>query len=297
MSPVVITFAFDPLLRFGDIEVRAQTVVLAGIILAALLLAARIGRLTPQDSPYVPPPTLRPDDIPFLVLGIVPGAVIGGRLEYVLLHLDYYAANPTAIVDPAQGSLALGLAVVGGIIGGIVIARLLDAPAGRWMHAATLPVLFVLAAGKLASVLAAEGQGLPSDLPWATAFSGPGPWGSLAPDVPSHPSQVYEAISTTIVLAFLGLALRIGAFDRRDGSALLVGVVLWAIGRGIVAVTWRDAAVLGPLNAEQLILTGVVVACAVTLVILARRRVVAPAVPSGPRTELSWPSPESRPRF
>ena len=297
VSPAVIAFAFDPVLRLGDLEFRVQTVVLAGIILAALLLTARIGRLTPQDSPYVPPPTLRPDDIPFLVLGIVPGAVIGGRLEYVLLHADYYAANPTAIVDPAQGSLALGLAVLGGMLGGIAIARLVGAPADRWMHAATLPVLFVLAAGKLVSVLTAEGQGLPSDLPWATAYTGPGPWGSLAPDVPSHPSQVYEAIATTIVLTFLGLALRLGAFARRDGSALLVAVVLWAIGRGIVAVTWRDAAVLGPLNAEQLILIAVVVACGVALVVLARRRVAEPAGSSGPRTELSWPSPESRPRF
>lgn len=297
MNPAVITFAFDPLLRFGDLQVRAQTVVLAGVILAALLLTARIGRLTPQDSPYVPPSALRPDDIPFLVLGIVPGAVIGGRLEYVLLHLDFYAANPTAIVDPAQGSLALALGVAGGILGAIVMARLVGAPAGRWMHATALPLLFALAAGKLASVLAAEGQGLPSDLPWATAFSGPGPWGSLAPGIPSHPSQVYEAIATTLVLALLALTLRIGAFSRRDGSALLVAVVLWAIGRGVVAVTWRDAAVLGPLKAEQLILAGVVGACVVALVVLARRRVAEPAASPESRVELTWPSPESRPRF
>lgn len=265
MPPAVITFAFDPVLRLGDLEVRAQTVVLAGILLAGLLLAARIGRLTPQPGPYVPAPTLLPDDIPFLVLGIVPGAVIGGRLEYVLLHLDYYAANPAAIVDPAQGSLALALAVVGGILGGVAIARLIAAPTARWMHAAVLPLLFVLAAGKIASVLAGDGQGLPSDLSWATAYTGPGPWGSLAPDLPSHPSQLYEAVTTSLVLAFLGLVLRLGAFGRRDGSALLVGVALWAIGRAVVAFTWRDAAILGPFRAEHVVLAVVIGGCLVGL--------------------------------
>jgi phosphatidylglycerol:prolipoprotein diacylglycerol transferase len=261
MAPAVITLAFDPVLRFGALEVRVATVALAAILLAGLLLAARIGRLTPQPGPYVPPPPLRLDDIPFLVLGIVPGAVIGGRLEYVLIHLDYYAANPAAIVDPGQGSLALGLAVAGGMVGGIAIARLVGAPATRWMHAAVLPLLFVLAAGKLASVLAADGQGLPSDVAWATAYTGPGPWGSLAPEVPAHPSQVYESIATTLVVVLVGLAIRFGAFARRDGSALLAGLALWAVGRGVAVFTWRDAAVAGALRVEHLVLAVIVIGC------------------------------------
>lgn len=271
MAPAVITMAFDPVLRLGDLEVRVATVALAGILLAGLLLAARIGRLTPQPGPYVPPPPLRLDDIPFLVLGIVPGAVIGGRLEYVLIHLDYYAVNPAAIVDPGQGSLALGLAVAGGLLGGLVIARLLGAPASRWMHAAVLPLLFVLAAGKLASVLAADGQGLPSDVAWATAYAGPGPWGSLAPEVPSHPSQVYEALTTLVVVLAMAVALRGGGFGRRDGSALLVAVALWALGRATVAFTWRDEPVAGPFLAEHLVLALVICGCLGGLVRLRRR--------------------------
>lgn len=272
IGPAVINLAFEPVVVIGDVEVRAQTLLLALILLAGLLLAARIGHLTPQPGPYVPPPPLRLDDIPFLVLGIVPGAVIGGRLEYVLVHLDYYLANPAAIVDPGQGSLGLALAVVGGALGGIVIARLIGAPAGRWMHAGVLPVLFVLAAGKLASVLAGEGQGLPSDLAWATTYAGPGPWGSLAPEVASHPSQVYEAIATTVVLVLVALGLRRDAFGRRDGAALLAGLALWGIARGVVVFTWRDAAVAGPFRAEHLVLALVAGGCIVGLLGLRRER-------------------------
>ncbi len=256
--PAVITVAFDPLLYFADTSIRIQTVVLAGIIFVSLLLLARIGRLTPMEGPYVPPLTLQPAELPFLLLGVIPGAVIGGRLDYVLVHLDYYLVHPASILDPAQGGLGLGLAVPGAILGGVFMAQLMDTQTERWMHAATLPALLALAAGKLASVLAAEGQGQPTDLPWATAYLGDGPWSSLAAWVPSHPSQVYEAILTFIVLLLLGLALRAGVFARRNGSALLVAVALWALARALVVFTWRDAGVLGPIRAEQLILACVV---------------------------------------
>ena len=263
--PAVVSFAFDPLLHIGDSTVRIETVALAAVLLAGLLLLTRIARVTPAPGPYVPAPMLGLGDLPFLILGIVPGAVLGGRLDYVLVHLDYYAAHPGSVIDPGQGALGLGLAAPGAILGGAVIARLIDAPLERWLHASVLPMLFVLAAGKLAGVLAASGQGAPSDLPWATAYLGDGPWDSLAAYLPSHPAQVYEAILTVAILAVLGLALRAGAFGRRDGSALFVGLALWAMARAIVVATWRDANVLGPLRAEQLILVGVVVGCILSI--------------------------------
>ena len=145
--PAVITFAFDPLIHVGDVSVRVQTMVLAGILLAALLIVTRIGQITPTSGSYVPALTLSPSDLPFLILGIVPGAVIGGRLDYVLVHLDYYVKNPTLILDPGQGALGLGLALPGAIVGGAVIARLVDAPLDRWLHASVLPMLFLVAAG------------------------------------------------------------------------------------------------------------------------------------------------------
>jgi prolipoprotein diacylglyceryltransferase len=261
MPLAVIELDFDPLVHLGDLEVRAQTIALAMVFLAGLLAWARIGSRIPQPGPYVPPPMLRLDDIPFLVLGIVPGAVIGGRLDYVLVHLDYYLAHPASILDPAQGSLGLGLAVPGALVGAALIGRLVDAPTGRWMHAAALPALLVLGLGKLTGVLAAEGQGSPTDVAWATAYLGPGPWASLAPEIPSHPAQVYEGLATLLVLGAVGLAFRAGAFGRRDGAALLAGIGQWAIVRGLLVTTWRDAPVLGPFRAEQVVLAVVVGTC------------------------------------
>jgi phosphatidylglycerol:prolipoprotein diacylglycerol transferase len=266
VSLAVLTFTFDPVIRLGETSsVRLETLALAGVLIAGLLLAARIGSLTPAVGPYVPAPGLRIDDLIFIVVGAVPGAVVGGRLGYVLDHLDYYGTNPGAIVDPAQGALTLSLAVPLGILTGGLIGRLIGAPVGRWMHAVALPLLFVLAAGKLVGILGATGQGAPSDLPWATAYGGPGPWGSLVPGLPSQPAQLYEAVAVGLAIAALRPISRVEFVARRDGGLLFAALGLWAVGRLVVGFTWRDPAVVGPLGAEQALALVVLLLAAIGL--------------------------------
>jgi phosphatidylglycerol---prolipoprotein diacylglyceryl transferase len=254
----VIAFDFDPYLHLGDGVVRWETLGIAVGIFAALMLAA-IGARTME---------LRVDDLLFVVLGVVPGAVLGGRVGYVLLHPDFFAARPAAILDPGVGSLELGLAVVGGALTGGVVAALLDGTVGRWLHIAALPTLVALGVGKLAMVLGGRGQGVPSTDPWATAYLGPGPWGSLAAGVPSVPAQVFEGLATLGVLVLVMGVLAVPGLRRPDGRAFFAGVGLWALTRLVVASTWRDPIVAGPFRMEQLIDLGIFVACVVGIVIL-----------------------------
>jgi phosphatidylglycerol---prolipoprotein diacylglyceryl transferase len=276
----VITLAFDPVLKLTDTSsVRYETIALAGVLLVGLVLAAWVGRLTPAIGPFVPAPGLRADDLIFIVVGAVPGAIIGGRLGYVLVHLDYYRGHAAAIVDPTQGGLELTLAVPLGILTGALIARLVGAPVTRWMHAVALPLLFVLAAGKLVGVLGANGQGSATDLPWAIAYLGPGPWDSLAAEIPSHPAQVYEAILGLVTIIGLAAASRLEFVSRRDGAALYAALGLWAIGRFVIAFTWRDPVVAGPLRAEQILLLLVAIVAAAGLFERRRAPLQAPIEP------------------
>jgi prolipoprotein diacylglyceryltransferase len=290
----VVALDFDPVLRLGGLAVRLDTLVAAAGILVALLVAAAVARTTPPaPRPSESASSLRLDDLLFVVLAAIPGALVGGRLGYALLHLDYYAANPVAIVDPGQGSLELTLAVVGGGLSGLYGARMLSESAGRWFHVAALPTLLALGIGKLSMALGGAGQGAPSTADWATRYLGPGPWGSLAPDVASHPAQLYEAVGIVVVALLLVALGAAGSFDRRDGTAWLVALGGWAIVRTAVASTWRDALVVGPLRAEQLISPAVLVGCAVMAIWLWRR----PA-PSGrgARPRRCWRVATSSPR-
>jgi len=308
----VIELAFDPVAQVGDWHVRLQTIGLAVVILVTLLVAARVARRTPRNldhdadavDPNGTPNHLRRDDLLYIAVAALPGAVIGGRIGYALTHLPYYSANPGAIFDVGQGGYELSLAVVGGTITGAAVATLLDAPIQRWMHALILPLLFGLAAGKLTMVLGGDGQGVPWDGLWATAYLGPGPWLSLAPDVPSHPSQVYEALATIGVLAVMAMALSAGLFSRRGAGAFLLGIALWAVARMAVAFTWRDPAVLGPLSADQVLAIAMATgACALLAVVTIRDESPAPG-PAGPTAtrfspdpEPDWPDPAARPRI
>jgi len=290
--PDVIRLDFDPTIAPFGLTVRLETLALAGVIFAVLVLVAigagRMRRRLPADSgaPGKDAGRLRRDDLILIAFGAVPGAVVGGRLDYGLLHLDYFGADLSRLTDPAQGGLALSLAVVLGTVAALAVARLLTAPIATWLHVASGPLLIGLGFGKLAMVLGGDGQGQFSDASWATAYVRAGPWQSANANAAAVPSQALEGIlvlvAAVLILAVpVALRLRLRrwrrvvrpALDPRREWWLLTGyhrfltaLGLWSVARFASAFTWRDAQVAGPLRAEQLVLLAVFAGCAVTLV-------------------------------
>ena len=115
-------------------------------------------------------------------------------------------------------------------------------------------------------VLSGAGQGAPSDEARATAYAGAGPWGSLAPAIPSNPSQAYEGIASLAILAVLAVLLIVGAFRRRDGRFFYLAIGLWAIARAAVSMTWRDPAAAAGLPAAGIIAVAIAIGCAILFV-------------------------------
>jgi prolipoprotein diacylglyceryltransferase len=271
---------FNPSTSVFGLSIRLETLALAGVILIVLLLASLIsGRAGvhaagADEVEGAEGPKLRRDDLILMAFGAIPGAVLGGRLGYALVHFDYYAANFKAIADPGQGGFDLTLAVVLGTLTAIAVARLLAAPVNRWLRVATLPVLLGLGLGKLATVLGGAGQGSYSDAPWATTYVGPGPWGSTNPSFSAMPSQALEgglvlAVAVLVLLLPSLLRLRIRRWRLlvlpsvapgrewrwlAGGRRYWTALGLWAVVRFAAAFTWRDADVLGPFGADQLVL-------------------------------------------
>jgi prolipoprotein diacylglyceryltransferase len=281
-----ISFDFDPTVAAFGLTVRLETLALGGVIFLVLVLTAlRAGRVQPRADDTGSRSgesggRLRRDDLILIGFGVVPGAVLGGRLGYGLVHLDYYQVNPSALADPGQGGLALTMAVVFGTLSGIAVAKLLAAPIGRWLSVAGLPVLLGLGLGKLAMMLGGTGQGAYSDASWATSYVGPGPWGSINPDYSALPSQALEGglvllAAALLVIAPVLLRLRVRRGRRAvrpgwspgrewpwlvGGRGFVTILFAWAVARFLAAFTWRDARVLGPLCAEQIVLLGLVAA-------------------------------------
>jgi len=287
----VIAFDFDPLLRLGDgLVVRWQTIALAAVIATCLMVSGVLARRA----------GLRSDDLLFIAVGAVPGAVIGGRLGQLLTMPEAFATGPLSVLDPAIGGLELGLAVVGGVLTASYVARLLGAPVGRWATALALPLLVAIGAGKLSMALGGSGQGSPVEAAWSTAYLGPGPWGSLAPGLPSHPAQLYEGFASLIlalVLVIGGVGLGSGP---RDGRLLLVVLAAWAAIRAVASITWRDPAVLGPLPAGGVLACGIAVGAVIAVIAMTLwegRRMRARAAPADGEDGPTWPDPETRAQF
>lgn len=286
MLTAVVTFTFDPFLRIGDRSIPLESIGIAAAILLGLLLAAslirRVGRRAGEpDAPVV--------DLLLLAVAAVPGAVVGGRLGNLLLHADWYRAHPAAIVDPSQAGFELSLAVVGGTLTALLLATSIRAPIALWLQVAALPLLVTLGLAKLATALGGTGQGAPWWGLLATSYGGDGPWASLDPSGAAWPAQLLEGLLTLLAAALVALAIAPGSEPKEregsagvraphplgptipDGRAFLLALWAWAAIRLLVAFTWRDSPVLGPLRAESLIALGLAAAAAFGYVVRANR--------------------------
>lgn len=122
------------------------------------------------------------------------GAVIGGRLGYVLFYdLGTYIDNPLKIFKVWEG----GMAFHGGLIGAAAAMWLFGRKTNKAFFAVAdfiVPMAPIgLGAGRIGNFINGELWGKVSDLPWAVVFPHGGP-------LPRHPSQLYEALLEGAVL-------------------------------------------------------------------------------------------------
>jgi phosphatidylglycerol:prolipoprotein diacylglycerol transferase len=178
----------------------------------------------------------------------LPAGLLVGRLVHVLGWWDYYLTNANTIWQLNVDGLSLWGALVGGSL--IAFARLKRDPLRRRrIFDAIAPNAGLgIAIGRMGAFLDGHGQGLPSDLPWATQYAS-----RLAatPDfgVPRHPAQVYDAL---IALA-LFVALSRAPPGLPAGSRLAAFLVLYGVARVILGGVRIDPAFLLGLQIEQIL--------------------------------------------
>ncbi len=158
-----------------------------------------------------------------LIVWLVLGVILGGRLGYVLFYkAGYYASNPLEAFYVWQG----GMSFHGGAIGVILAMALFSRKRGiAFLPLADMVVCAVpigLFFGRIANFINGELFGRPTDVPWAVVFPRGGP-------DPRHPSQLYESLLEGLVLFLILAALwRFTRLSDRPGA--LGGVFLMGYG-------------------------------------------------------------------
>lgn len=166
-----------------------------------------------------------PHQVDDLVFRFAIGAVLGGRIGYLLFYdFPRFASDPLTVLRIWEG----GMSFHGGLLGVLAAAWFARRPGRGFFAVCDFLAPLVppgLGAGRIANFVNGELWGRPSDAPWAMVFPGAGP-------APRHPSQLYEAVLEGLVL-FVALWW----FSRRPRAPMAVsGLFLCGYGaaRGLV---------------------------------------------------------------
>ncbi|MEE9547649.1 MAG: prolipoprotein diacylglyceryl transferase, partial [Hyphomicrobium sp.] len=223
---------------------------LAGLLLGWLY----IRRLLSQAKLWADdrPPFL-PQKVDDLLIYMVAGVLIGGRLGFVLFYEpSYYLENPLDIFAVWKG----GMAFHGGLFGSGVAIWIFSRRNGinPWstsdLCTATVPIGIFF--GRIANFINGELFGRPTDAPWGMVF----PEARLHyPDVEPtarHPSQLYEAMLEGLLL-FIVLRILTHYYGALKRPGLVSGTFLvgYALARS-TAELFREPHFAHSLNIEPL---------------------------------------------
>ena len=209
-----------------------------------------------------------------LIYGII-GAVIGARLYYVAFQWDYYKNDLLSIFKIWEG----GLAIYGGIIGGIIAAyfvckktglpflKLLDLIGmalpigqgiGRWGNFTNQEAfginttsIFGMTSDKIVDYINSHQQ----------EFAANGI--EMNPDLPVHPTFLYESV--WCLLGFLVLYIVCQKFHMFDGQLILGYGIIYGLERTVVEGLRIDSLYIANTNlrVSQLVSLALVIVCAV----------------------------------
>lgn len=201
------------------------------------------------------------------VLWLIPTAIIGARLYYVLFRLDDYRAHPVDILKIWEG----GLAIYGGILAGILLAvlwcRKKRIPFGALADISVYGLLIGQCVGRWGNFLNREAFGRET-----TAFCRMGLTLPGGETVYVHPTFLYESLWN--LAGFLFLHFYFQKHRRRfDGEVLLLYIAWYGVGRAMIEGLRTDSLYIGGsgVRVSQLLAALSAVAAVVLLVIFLRR--------------------------
>ena len=139
-----------------------------------------------------------------LIIYLVTGIVLGGRLGYILFYnFEYYSQNLLEIFKIWQGGMSFHGGLLGIILSIIFFSKKTKTSFFKLADIVSCVAPIGIFLGRIANFINGELYGKISTLPWAVIFSNGG-------NIARHPSQIYEAIMEGIILFILinYLALR-----------------------------------------------------------------------------------------
>jgi len=224
--------------------------------------------LTPRLAPRfgIPVVVVERHAVPF-VLTVFAGA----RLAYVLAHPSDFLSDPLEIIRLDRGGIGSHGAIAAGLVYFAALQRRHGISMWSLADIAAVWIVAINALVRFGNFMNGELYGDPTSLPWGVVFSGAG-------DAPRHPLQLYEIVTSVVLLGFVWRWLRAPAFP---GQVFWRAMIAMSAVRLALDALRAHTHVVGPLAAGQIAALALLVAGVWFLVLrpTARR----PAATSAPR--------------
>jgi len=231
-----ITWDVDPeIFSIGELSIRWYGLMFAMAFLSGYLVFTKALKIKRLDA----------EMLDQLLIYVAVGTIIGARLGHCLFYEPaYYLANPVEILKIWEGGLASHGAAIG-----IVLAL--------WLYIRKHKLSFLWLMDRIVIVVPLGGAfirtgnlfnseiyGRATDVPWAFLFVrdrvlDPNT-GAVIANVPSHPTQIYEALSYLFIFVVLFLYYRKNHDRIRDGLIFGVFLILLFAARFFIEFIKRD---------------------------------------------------------
>ena len=258
--PLLGSWSIDPsasFTLFGRTFYWYGVIIAVGFILAMLYCARHCRRCG-----------IEPDTLYDFLIWMIPLAIIGARLYYVIFQWSDYRDHPIDALKIWEGGLAIYGGVIAGLLTGIVWCRKKKIPFGAMADVCAPGLLIGQCIGRWGNFINREAFGRET-----TAFSRMGLTLPGRETVYVHPTFLYESLWNFV--GFLLLHFWFRRHERKfDGELILLYAVWYGIGRALIEGLRTDSLMLVPsigLRVSQL-LAGIAVVAGVAAEIYFTRK-------------------------
>lgn len=218
------------LLKLGPITLRSYGVMIALGVLAGLFWARSEFRRRKLS-----------DDLLYdLTIASIALGVLGARLAFAALNWQSYRTNLLAVpMIWAYGGLSFHGAIIGGILAGLWLSKRYKVSFWKMADAVAPGLALGHSIGRIGCFLNGCCYGIPTTMPWGVRFFNP----FLGIDtLPSHPTQLYEAVGLFVIFTLLAKYSRQSASKPSyEGSVFVWWAILYSVLRFVVEY-WRAGA-------------------------------------------------------
>ena len=204
---------------------------------------------------------IKADDFYDMMILLIPMAILGARLYYVLFRLEEYLQQPGKIFAVWEGGLAIYGGIIFGVISICIICRRKKIPIPAMLDLAVYGVLPGQIIGRWGNFLNREAFGAETEIFCRMGLTAPD--GST---IFVHPTFLYESLWNLIVFIALLILLKRGR-RKYDGQCILLYFFWYGLGRSWIEGLRTDSLYLfgSSIRVSQALS---IVLVAITLVIL-----------------------------